>query len=225
MATIAKTWTLFESDIIGNGVSLPLSADKAGSEIGIQIYGDEGITFEGTFQARIFTDAGFEDIAAFNNKTMAMSPSFTAKGLYAISSGAFSEIRVNVTSVSGGMQIANVNQPTERLTLTIVGGRVEILDSCTDGQIDICGITPEAITDNSNGTTVIYDCAPASDVSVQAILQIVAQLSINDDGVLVRLDESSKQIIRDAMAKAPTATPELGSIDNTLNRVDENTQT
>jgi len=132
---------------------------------------------------------------------------------------------VNFRGFYGSLIIENMSGPDQLLTLGMAGGcHLTFEDTNTAGVIQVGGVTLDSIIDNSLGTTVEYCDIPASHGEVQAIIAIISQLSIADGEVLAKLGETSKQIVRDAMSKATTDTPEIGSIDNIVERIDMNTQ-
>ena len=62
---------------------------------------------------------------------------------------------LNVRKLSGALLIKNVNTATKIATIEFSGGKIELDDTNTAGSIGIAGIPDTAITDNSNGSSVL----------------------------------------------------------------------
>jgi hypothetical protein len=67
--------------------------------------------------------------------------------------GALGTAKISITGHSGGINITNVNQPTDVAVVIMDAGKVIIDSSCTDGQIVVGGVS--ILIDNSNGATVV----------------------------------------------------------------------
>jgi hypothetical protein len=97
-----KTWNFFEATQTGDGTPLILYSESAGGLLDLQFYSDAVITFEAKIQAKLFDEAGWEDIAVSNNATLAVGVPVTTLGLYTCAVGAYRGVRVTVSVLSGG---------------------------------------------------------------------------------------------------------------------------
>jgi len=102
MAVIAKKWNVFESSAIGTGTPLILSSEKAGSKIVLQVYSEEGVSFSGKFQVKVFDEANWANVSVINSNGMVAVSSVEADGIYSVTSAAYLQFRFNVTSLTGG---------------------------------------------------------------------------------------------------------------------------
>ena len=134
---------------------------------------------------------------------------------------------VNFRGLHGQIELVNINQPDEFVTIAgYTGSGVIVNESCTDGFIKIAGMSEDSIIDNSMGSTVnVYYSLP-SRLAVANIQSQTDKLTFSGDLVYVTLDEVGKQAFRDGFVKALTEglIPEIGSIDHNINRIDNNTQ-
>jgi len=100
--SIKKVWNLFEASMTGTGTPLILSSEKASSKIVLQVYSDEGVSFVGQFQVKVFDEANWANIAIINHNGMTSLNSVSEDSIYTLSSAAYLQVRFNVTSLSGG---------------------------------------------------------------------------------------------------------------------------
>jgi hypothetical protein len=83
---------------------------------------------------------------------------------------------VNFRGFFGKIIVANMSGPDQTITLGFNGGGLIIDSSNTDGTIAINGLTKEAITDNSDGSEIIYGNTPASSTEVQQVAALISML-------------------------------------------------
>lgn len=131
---------------------------------------------------------------------------------------------VSFKGLFGRLEVDNMSGSEQLLIIGIAGGQITLNDTNTAGEIRINGLTSDAVIDNSDGATVLRGNVQASSIEAQATLAILNQLTITDGEVLSQISETSKQIVRDAMALGTAETPALESIDNVIDRIDQNTQ-
>jgi len=97
---IKQKWNFFESNTSGEGSELFVS--HPGDELMFQIYIGEGVTFSGKMQAKVFAEAGWEDVICTNRKTGAASSTITAAGIYTLSLGGLLTVKFVADTVTNG---------------------------------------------------------------------------------------------------------------------------
>lgn len=100
---IKQNWTFFESATPSTGKELKLSAEKAGCEITIQVYGDNVTSILGKFQGKLYDEAEWIDICAYNNETSDLTSIFNSLGMYTLPILGYCAIRIDVETIEGGL--------------------------------------------------------------------------------------------------------------------------
>lgn len=92
---------LFNTTTSGTGSPISISPSQAGLSLEVQVEGTAS-SVSGNWEARVSQTSPWVQIGGFNYSTNELKPAFS-KGVYSIPIGGFSEIRSNVSAVSGGI--------------------------------------------------------------------------------------------------------------------------
>ena len=104
MPTVTSIKKLFNAASPGLGNECDVSPNESGGTLEVQVYSMDGATGVGVFEGKIFPDAPFIKIGAFNYQTNDMVPDIS-NSIFSLPLSSFCQIRVNMTSVTGGTLI------------------------------------------------------------------------------------------------------------------------
>jgi len=160
------------------------------------IFGDLQIA-PGSLNAALFVDS-YTSGTLLGNETYGISDSGIKVSIGALGDG--EAYVVDFRGFHGTIAFENIDNADKVVSAHMGSGFVIVAPSCSDGELWLQGTNSAAVVDISTGTT------------------------INFDELKVTINDNSKQTIRDAMALDTAEIPALGSIDHTVDRIDDNTQ-